>query len=508
MTSILDSRLIRMTRWLIDQDGPRSTAEMANDLGLSERVVRYRLASAERFLEEQGASLTRQRGLGLVVVADDETRERIRSDLDNRLEAPRVYTPEEREHLLVAALLWSAPSVVSLDQLNLELEVSKTSARRDLHRCEPWLERNGLPLLRKPGEGVLVTGTERQIRRATVQLFLEAVPGDALEELTNVDFSEAQLIRTRVPEGLRLRLASLPLHKCSKAVRSAEPLVGSLDRTAEVVFALYLAVVAARSNAGRDITFDAGQHVSLMDHPASETVRGLMRMLAIQGVELPTEELAGITEYLLGLDALALVKREPVDISAALDHFLAEAGQRLHPSLADDAELRTNLALHLGRLGVRLRHGLPIHNPLLAEVIARYPDVYRVATDLALKMGDHFGSTLNDDEVGFLTMYLSGAMERTHLRPRKRALVVCPSGMATVWVLVSRIQAEFPELALVQVLSARGYEDLDETEFDLVIATIPLPTQRAPVVVVSPLLSAADIRRVNSVLLQPTENEP
>ncbi len=507
MSSILDTRVIRMARWLIDQEKPRSTAEMANDLGLSERVIRYRLATAEKFLEAEGASLTRQRGLGLVVAADAETRERIRSNLAERMEAPRVYTPGEREHLLLAALLWSAPDVISLDQLNIELEVSKTSARRDLHRCEPWLERNGLPLLRKPGKGLVLTGSERQIRRAMVQLFLEAVPADVLEELTNFEFSDAQLIRTRVPEGLRERLGSLPLWECSQGVRSIELREGSLDGNAEVVFALYLAVTAARSEAGRDIRLDAGQRVSLMDHPASETVRGLMDVLVGKGIELPAEERAGITEYLLGLDALALINREPIDISAALDHFLAEAAKLLHPSLADDAELRTSLALHLGRLGVRLRHGLPIHNPLLAEVIARYPDVYAVTNQLAAAVGDHFGAALNDDEVGFLTMYLSGAMERSHLRPRKRALVVCPSGMATVWVLVSRIQAEFPELALVQVLSARGYEEVDDTEFDLVIATIPLPSRRAPVVVVSPLLSAADVRRVNSILLQPVEPE-
>ncbi len=507
MNSILDTRVIRMARWLIDQEGPRSTAEMANDLGLSERVIRYRLATAERFLEAEGASLTRQRGLGLVVAADAETRERIRKNLADRMEAPRVYAPAERERLLIAALLWSAPDVVSLDQLNVELEVSKTSARRDLHRCEPWLERNGLPLLRKPGKGIVVTGSERQIRRALVQLFLEAVPTDVLEELTNLEFVDAQLIRTRVPEGLRERVSSLPLRECSQAVRSMELRDGSLDGNAEMVLALYLAVTAARSAAGREISLDAGQQVSLLDHPASETVGGLMDVLASKGVELPAEERAGITEYLLGLDALALVKREPVDISLALDHFLTKAAKLLHPSLADDPELRTSLALHLGRLGVRLRYGLPIHNPLLAEVIARYPEVYAVTNQLAAAMGEHFGSTLNDDEVGFLTMYLSGAMERSHLRPRKRALVVCPSGMATVWVLVSRIQAEFPELALVQVLSARGYEDVDDSEFDLVIATIPLPTRRAPIVVVSPLLSAADVRRVNLLLLEPSETE-
>jgi mannitol operon transcriptional antiterminator len=89
-------------------------------------------------------------------------------------------------------------------------------------------------------------------------------------------------------------------------------------------------------------------------------------------------------------------------------------------------------------------------------------------------------------------------MERAHLRPRKQALVVCPSGMATAWVLVSRLQAEFPQLALAEVLSAPKYEERDTSNFDVVISTIPLQEDGAPVVVVSPLLSSADVRLLSS----------
>lgn len=68
--------------------------------------------------------------------------------------------------------------------------------------------------------------------------------------------------------------------------------------------------------------------------------------------------------------------------------------------------------------------------------------------------------------------------------------------MATVWVLVSRIQAEFPELDLVEVLSETGYQELQHGDFDLVISTVSLVENEVPVVVVSPLLSATDVARV------------
>ena len=85
----------------------------------------------------------------------------------------------------------------------------------DLTRIEPWLERQGLPLLRRPGKGLVVVSTERQVRRAMVQLILESVPAEALRELSEQGFENAQMVKTRIPSGLRDRLETLPIEPCT-----------------------------------------------------------------------------------------------------------------------------------------------------------------------------------------------------------------------------------------------------------------------------------------------------
>ena len=173
MTSDTKARIVR---WLLGQTKPRRTADLAADLGLSQRIVRYRLGAAENYLESFGATLERRRGSGIEVVADSDTRNAILDDLESRADTPRVYAPEARSRLMIAGLLWASPELTSLDDLHTELGVSKTSARRDLQLCEPWLDRNGLPVVRRPGRGVGVVGSERRIRQVMVQLLLEAVP--------------------------------------------------------------------------------------------------------------------------------------------------------------------------------------------------------------------------------------------------------------------------------------------------------------------------------------------
>ncbi|MGH1488497.1 MAG: BglG family transcription antiterminator [Acidimicrobiales bacterium] len=498
MSAPLDSRVIRIVRWLVDQPGVRSTADLAGDLGLSERVVRYRLATAENYLREWGAELHRHRGAGLYVVADDSIRSAIVADLNSRSEAPRVYAPEERGNMLIAALLWAAPDITSLDRIHEELEVSKTSARRDLQICEPWLERNGLPLVRRSGQGIMVVGPERRIRQVIVQLVLETIPEDVLEAYLGGDDTIREQRSARIAVGMRERLEALPLREAALAVR-ASPLGQRLAAgRGEMVFSLYVAVSIARIRAGRPIDVEAGRQRSAIDHPVAEAVSALVPEFEAL-IEGPMEaaEVGAVTEYLLGLDTLQLTSAvaEPLEESL-VDELLAIAGLKLHPVLVDDAELRRGLLAHVGRLRVRLRHGLPVHNPLLDEVRTRYEDVHIVARQLGQALEAELGTTIVEDEVGFLTMYLCGAMERARLKPRRRALVVCPSGMATVWVLVSRIQAEFPELELVEVLSETGYEALDHRDYDLVISTIAVAEHAAPVVVVGALLSAGDVARV------------
>lgn len=243
---------------------------------------------------------------------------------------------------------------------------------------------------------------------------------------------------------------------------------------------------------------EAGRHRSLADHPVALTAARLAGDFALEfGHVLPDAEVAGITEYLLGLAAIA--GGDGGDLShhdQLLDAISGVAADRLHPALGADIELRRSLAQHLDRLAVRLKYGLPVHNPLLSEVRERYPDVHTVAQEICGIISERFRLPVNDDEVGYITMYLSGALERTRLRPTSRAYVVCPSGVATAWVLVSRIKAEFPQLELIDVMSARAFDMLEAWDADLVISTVPIEACDIPIVVVSPLLIPEDVRHL------------
>jgi mannitol operon transcriptional antiterminator len=148
-----------------------------------------------------------------------------------------------------------------------------------------------------------------------------------------------------------------------------------------------------------------------------------------------------------------------------------------------------------------------VSNPLIHEVRERYPDVYQVAAEIVAEVAPLGEATVPIDEIGFLTMYLAGSLERNRLRPKIRVTVVCPAGMATAWILVSRLLAVFPQVEVIRVVSKTAYErGPDDVPTDVVVSTIPVgeDPDRLPSVVVSPLLRERDIRRLSRLLGEPT----
>lgn len=492
----LDSRQIRILRWLIEHREPLSTASLAEGLGLSQRIVRYRLSGLGGYLRTLQLSLEQKPGVGIWIEGSDEGIEELRALIETPDDVPRVLAAIERSQIMRAVLLTAAPNPVTIEALHDVMEVSTTTGRRDLKQVEPWIESHGLRIVRRSGVGISVIGPEAAIRRGFVKLLLESVPSDAMRELAEVGIESAALVQTRISSGLREILKSLPIRKCADVVAVHKGAFAG-EESSEIVLTLYLATSLLRLSGGHHPEMDAGQLRSLLDHPVSDAAAGIaVDVGKATETSLPEEEVAGITSMLLGFgNRGSEVQNFDADIDQLIDEVLAIAGNELHPILEDDPELRRGLTQHLERLIVRLDYDVPVHNPLLSEVSERYPSVHAVSRQIGSILERSLARSLPEDEIGFLTMYLSGAMERTHLWPRRRVVVVCPSGMATVWILVSRIQAEFPQLELGEVVSA-GSLDPQSVDGEVVISTVDIPGVDA--VVVNPLLRPDDVRAIAS----------
>jgi transcriptional antiterminator len=502
----LDSRQLRIARHLVAEAGPESVEEIATALRLTTRVVRYNLPSIEAYLRSGGLKIVRRRGVGIWVQGDDDRRATMLSSLDDET-GPQVLNIADRKLQALAALLDRAPEPLHLADLEIELGTSRPTVRRDVRAAEGWLEGHHLHLHHLPGVGLVVRGSETDVRKGLLALVLEAVPPDVLINQASggrgsgADDDNRSDGVARFTAGLDLGVHRSILLDQLRDLDESEPMT--------IVATLYLAIVARRVHAGRTAEFQSGQLRSLLDHPVAEaSVRIAAAMEKRTKLVLGDADIAAITEFLLGfVDVGGKSISTDDDDMEPIDRLVAAAARRLHPSLADDDQLRRSLAEHLRRLRVRLRYGLPVSNPLAQEVRERYPDVYQAATEIVGEVPLLGDETVPEEEVGFLTMYLAGSLERNRLRPKIRVTVVCPAGMATAWILVSRLLAVFPQVEITRVISKTAFDrGADDAATDVVVSTIPIGDEldRPPSVVVSPLLRDRDIRRLTRLLGEPT----
>jgi mannitol operon transcriptional antiterminator len=500
----LDSRQASITRLLLTETGPATVDAIATELKLTSRVVRYNLTSIETFLRPEGLHVMRRRGVGVWVSGDAERRQAILTSLGTA-EGPRVLGGDDRKLQVLAALLDASPRPVHIGDLEGELGASRPTVRRDVRVAETWLEGHHLHLQRLPGVGIAVRGSEIDIRKGLLSLVLEAVPAEHLlsEMSGHAGARSPHVADTRGLAEFVSRL-DLPHHR---SILTQQLLVPDDSGPMAMVATLYLAIVTRRVRAGHQAEMPSGQLRSLIDHPvAAAAARIAAAVERDANLVLAESDVAAITEFLLGFVELVDASlATQADDEIVIDRLVASAASRLHPSLAEDVQLRRSLGEHLRRLRVRLRYGLPVSNPLDQEVRQRYPDVYRVASEIVAALHPVGDAVVPQEEVSFLTMYLAGSLERNRLRPKIRITVVCPAGMATAWILVSRLSAEFPNVEIARVVSKTVFEtDSDLAATDLVVSTVPLDElSNVQTVVVSPLLRERDLRNLSRILGDP-----
>ncbi|HEV8358747.1 MAG TPA: PRD domain-containing protein, partial [Gemmatimonadales bacterium] len=394
----LDSRQAGIARLLLDGVGVASVEQVATELQLTHRIVRYNLPWVEAYLAERGLRLEKRRGVGVWIDGDKTARANVRAGLDSA-PGPAVLDAADRQSRVLLALLESAPDAIRSEALEDRLGVSRPTVRRDVRIAEAWLEQHRLHLRRLPGVGLAVRGSEVDVRAGLLALILERMPANVLASHATAaggTFADHNL------GGLAAYLTELDL-PTFRTILQAELRDFDDGGPTMLTATLSLAILARRVRADHPARLVRGRLRSLMDHPVSDAASRIAAAMGERlGIALAAPEAAAITESLLGFvelsDSQAVPEAQVVEL---IDHLVAAAAARLHPSLADDELLRANLAEHLRRLHVRLRYGLPVSNPLQREVQKRYPDVYSVTAAILADVGRLDGATIPIEEIGF-----------------------------------------------------------------------------------------------------------
>lgn len=488
---------------------------LAKKLGVSSGVVRYNIPAINEWLKPRYGKIISRPRFGYNLEVDQQARELLLKDLAcTRIQ--KIYAPSERRQLLLFDLLCSS-EYQSFDKLAERVSVSRSTLIRELSLIEDWLAKRQIFLQKRPRLGTRIVGQESTIRHTLVLLIMEIIPEVTLIKLIQWGIDEqnsSALLLHPVQREIIQTLKSLNLQGAMRLLNRIEEKARlRLGDSRFLYLNLYWAVSMFRLEKGQVVSLGEGFDESALSEHEMEVLQIIKHSGSLSGglVEIPqVEALTFLLEVFSsppnntldnGLDeqkiSISSVSREIQ--ASTLAHRLVEQVSKITGREIRNGEILDRLTKHISRMLVRFKHNLPVENPFAADVIRSYPDIWQATVEAVKSLGAEWGN-LTQEETAFLAMYFVLARQMEEKAKAKRAprvIVVCPTGGVSVWMLVSRLKTELPEIEIAANVSLRQITQINRTNVDAIITTARNITDpELPVICVTPFLADEDIRKI------------
>ncbi len=503
----MNSRQQKILLEVLGASSPVTLSHLSDQLQVSTRTIQRELKGVERELKKHKLQLSSRPGAGLVIEGDPQYIADF-TQYVSQVESSMIYTPEERQNTIAYRLLTSRESIKHY-AFSRELGVAEMTVAHDISALEPWLEKRGLRLTRKPGIGVFIEGEESRIRRAILDLVYKQMPQEKLLHLLSTyrfsqdkrasakDLLAHPFIRFIRPEQLFV------IENAFKKAQSKMDL--QLSDNAYIGFILHIALSIYRISLGAVIGKDVPGEVKSTE----EYSRARMMAKNLEdflGITIPQSEIGQMAIRLIG------ISRRPDEVPTWAYPGLEEdvlrlvriVEQELSVNLENDITLIEQLTLHFNSALHRLFLDMEIRNPLLSHVQSQYPQIYAAAEKACEFLGDKLHPRLPAEEIGYIAMHFGAAvLRKKELSDRPyQVLLVCASGMGTSRLLAVQIEKDFPEIRILGVIPLlhlkRWLED--HPPVDLVLSTVPIEYGELRAIVVHSILTERDKERISQEL--------
>jgi transcriptional antiterminator/mannitol/fructose-specific phosphotransferase system IIA component (Ntr-type) len=513
----LDTRSRDVLMVLFQAQNPISVRQIADQLDITPRMMRASLDTIEAWLEARDASLIRKQNSGIQIRATPVQIRQLIDELSNQTKYFLYLSPAERINILVLMLLWKGDAPLLPEKIIPTLGISRPTLLKDAVKARKWLEKFSLALVYKTHNGFEVQGSEVNWREAMVHLYITKLGVIPLLAMGN-----ASVVQHEIKIGLNLDLQSTMLTETLQSLdlKSAHNFVKQLEdifhqRFVDVAFVrlvCHLALAVSRSSQNKivDIPNDVPDNLGVGDK--AKTIESLLTSSPF--FLMPSESKFFIHQVLGAKIQYSLIDilqsrhslKEQLETQEIVQDIIDAASMYLHPSLIVDQQLIRALSVHIQVAKNRLQFDLPIDNPLKEAIEAQFPYIINVVKKSVASLENHINRPIPAEEIAYIAMHLGAAMERLHpyIGRKRKVWIVCAEGTATAWLLVARLQAEFPEIVVDEVSSV-----LEITQYppqtgqvDLVLTTLPLVIPHVLTLEVNPLLTPDDRARIHTALNQ------
>lgn len=174
----------------------------------------------------------------------------------------------------------------------------------------------------------------------------------------------------------------------------------------------------------------------------------------------------------------------------------------------DDDEFFVKFTIHIRNLVFRAKNDRTARNPLTYKLKDSYPLIYEISVFISTELQRAENIKINEDEIAYIAFHIGSYFERRkELEHKILCAVICPNYYDMQVDLVQKIEEKFrSSLEIIQV-SAETNELSLTNQIELIISTLPMKTELAPVVFVHPYITEGDYEQIQNQLLKISERK-
>ncbi len=508
----LSKRQKEMTCFIAEGKDFITVKKLAGKYGVSERSIHYDLSQIGHYLSDRDAVLIRSRQNGVSLRTGRISAAELISEIMRDDPGRDVFSKDERYIYITGCLLLSESGRVRSDDIAGALWISKPTVIADLKAVKERLSERGISLKSKKGSGYWVEGNEIVLR--------ESIHNYLKDFFQSKRISNYHTLYRRLPE-LRAEATDMerPVMDYLKPdmVKRVYETFNVLRRENGIIisdtdaFGLFIyTVIMVNRNLRR--CYISGEDLS----PDVMHERDTNRYLLAKGIREQLEADFGIAPNENEIDYLRVlvimqnvsyrgvgIEEEDRELKAAVDEEMSFLEAEL--SIGESellSELKRSIYEVLLLAKERKRFGIASGQSLMAEAEVEYPELVEISKELSDRLSKRLSLELSREDISRIALTLAAYTETPAERPRKNALIICDKGKTETALLRNRVKNNITDIDIVETTSVYDIDEHPEklSGIDLIISTTEIETDSIPVFKVSPIISNADIRRINKFL--------
>jgi ascorbate PTS system EIIA or EIIAB component len=441
---------------------------------LTKRQISYDLEKVNQWLKERKLQAIQYKGTPYIVVPEDVV-EYLREKQANQQERDFVLTEEERL-AVIYLYLFSRTETISSFHLTQLLQVSKNTVISDLKKANE-INRPFLVEIRYSRQkGYHLEGTEFDKRVLMMH---------HLSRLMEVPYF-AKLMEYLLKE----KSADIHYRDTLSALKEIEKQF-ALNFVEERLnqFALFLIFYYYRQREKKFIQLHSDEVAFLKKDPMSKVAIKLSQLLSLEDEEA---EICYLTIQLLGLSfGKSFVQNSDHDLLFKLcEQLVFDFEAKACIVFEKKDEVVQTLYQHVKPAYFRMKYRIPVNNPLINQIKSEHKELYTIVKEMLQPIGSLLRITIPEEEIGFITIHFGALLEKPKqvMPEKKRAIVVCPSGISSSLMVKHQLESLFSEIIVEKTLSIREFQEGNFNHYDLVFSTVRLET-KLPCFYVKPIMT-------------------